>query len=182
MTRVLRQRPAMTDELLRATSFEVFFDLVFVFAITRVSSFIAPSLSPVTLTRGLLLLLLLWWSWTAYAWLGNQARADQGMVRAGMLVAMAAVFVSALVVPDAWGGHGSLNAPVLLAAAFAVVRVVYLGLFLHVAADDRRLRTQLLLDTSPQSLALVALFVGAEAGEAAGQIVPVVESSGLALD
>jgi low temperature requirement protein LtrA len=164
MTKIFGRRPAMTDELHRATSFEVFFDVVFVFAITRVISFMAHSLSLVTLTRGLLLLLLLWWSWAAYAWLGNQARADQGIVRVGMLIAMAAVFVSALVVPDAWGGNGPLNAPVVLAAAFAVVRLIYLGLFLLVAADDRRLRAQLLLDTIPQSLALVVLIVGAEAG------------------
>src|SRR5882724_8810900 len=72
MTKIFGRRPAMTDELHRATSFEVFFDLVFVFAITRVISFMAHSLSLVTLTRGLLLLLLLWWSWTAYAWLGNR--------------------------------------------------------------------------------------------------------------
>lgn len=39
------------------------------------------SLTFLTLTQGLILLLLLWWSWSAYAWLGNRARADQGLIQ-----------------------------------------------------------------------------------------------------
>lgn len=94
-------RPAMTAESHRVTSFEIFFDLVFVFAITRVGSFMARSLTAATLARGLILLLLLWWSWTAYVWPGNRVRTDQGLVRSGMLVVMAALFIAALVMPDA---------------------------------------------------------------------------------
>ncbi|MFD7480496.1 low temperature requirement protein A [Streptomyces sp. NPDC059837] len=55
------------------------------FAITRVVAFIARSLTAATLDRGLIPLLPLWWSWAAYVWLGNRARTDQGLVRAGML-------------------------------------------------------------------------------------------------
>jgi low temperature requirement protein LtrA len=77
-----------TEESHRVTSFEIFFDLVFVFAITRVISFMTRSITFLTLAQGLILLLLLWWAWSAYSWLGNQARADQGLIQAGMLVAM----------------------------------------------------------------------------------------------
>ena len=52
--------------------------------------------------QGLLVLALLWWTWCAYAWLGNQARADTGVVRVAMAVAMAALFVVALTIPEAW--------------------------------------------------------------------------------
>jgi len=138
--------------------------LVFVFAITRVISFLTDSLTFLTLIRGLILFLLLWWAWSAYAWLGNQARADQGPIQIGMLVAMAALFVAGLVMPDAWGGGESLDAPLIVAIAFAVVRVVYLLSYLYAAGDDRRLRSQLLLDAIPQSLALVAIIVGAVLG------------------
>jgi len=154
----------MTEESDRVTVFEIFFDLVFVFAITRVISFMTHSLTFLTLTRGLILLLLLWWSWCAYAWLGNQVRADQGLIQVGMLVAMAALFVAGLVMPDAWGGRKSLDASLIVAITFAVVRVVYILSYLYAAGDDRRLRIQLLLETIPQSLALVAIIVGAVLG------------------
>jgi low temperature requirement protein LtrA len=94
--------------------FEIFFDLVFVFAITRVISSMTQLLTFLTLAQGLILLLLLWWSWTAFAWLGSQARAGQGLIQIGMLVAMAALFVAGLVMPDAWGGGASLNAPLIV--------------------------------------------------------------------
>lgn len=152
----------MTPESHRATSFEIFFDLVFVFAITRVVSFMAHEPSAPALARGLILLLLLWWSWAAYAWLGNRVHADRGVVRTGMLVAMAALFVAALVMPDAFTRHpGGPGAPLILALAFAVVRAVYVGLHLSATGGDRRLRAQLLLDTIPQTISLLALLTGA---------------------
>ncbi|MEY9835777.1 low temperature requirement protein A [Streptacidiphilus sp. EB103A] len=156
------RRPAMTAESHRVTSFEIFFDLVFVFAITRVGSFMARSLSAATLARGLILLLLLWWSWTAYVWLGNRVRTDQGLVRSGMLVVMAALFIAALVMPDAWSRHtGTVDAPLILAAAFILVRLIYFGLHLTAAAEDSRLRAQLLADAIPQTFSLVPLIAGA---------------------
>ncbi|MGI5206089.1 low temperature requirement protein A [Spirillospora sp. CA-108201] len=159
------RRPAITSESHRATSFEIFFDLVFVFAITRVVSFLAHSPSAVSLVRGLILFLLLWWSWAAYAWLGNRVRADRGVVRSGMLVVMAALFVAALVMPDAFGRHaGTVDAPLVLAVAFCVVRAVYFGLHLSSVAGDRGLRDQLLLDAVPQTISLIALLAGALLG------------------
>jgi low temperature requirement protein LtrA len=152
----------MTGTSHRVTSFEIFFDLVFVFAITRVVSFMARSLTALTLARGLILLLLLWWSWTAFVWLGNRVRTDRGVVRAGMLVVMAALFIAGLVMPDAWSRHtGTVDAPLVLALAFAVVRLVYFGLYLTSASDDRRLRVQLLVDTIPETVSLIALIAGA---------------------
>jgi low temperature requirement protein LtrA len=78
MRTLFGQGPTATQESHRVTSFEIFFDLVFVFAIIRVVSFMTHSLTFLTLAQGLILLLLLWWSWSAYAWVGNQAKADQG--------------------------------------------------------------------------------------------------------
>jgi len=95
-----------------------------------------------TLAQGLILLLL--WSWSPYAWVGNQARADRGLIELGMIVAMAALLVAGLVMPDAWGG-GRLDAPVILAVSLAAVRIIYTGLYLYAAACDRRLRVQVLL-------------------------------------
>jgi hypothetical protein len=64
---------------------------------------------------GLLVLALLWWTRSAYAWLGNQARVDEGVLRVGMAVAMAAIFVVALTIPEAWqDAPGGLDGPLVL--------------------------------------------------------------------
>src|SRR5215216_5262266 len=89
-------RPTSEDH--RPTTFELFFDLVYVFAATQVTGYMAHEHSGHGVVQGLLLLALLWWTWSAYTWLGNQARADEGLLRA----AMAAMFVVALTIPEAW--------------------------------------------------------------------------------
>jgi low temperature requirement protein LtrA len=166
MGTVFWRGPTATTESHRVTPFEIFFDLVFVFAVTRAISFMTHSLTFLTLTQGLILLLLLWWSWSAYAWVGNQTRADRGLIELGMIVAMAALLVVGLVVPDAWSG-GPSDAPVILAVSLAVVRIIYTGLYLYAAACDRRLRVQVLLGAVPLSVAWIALVIGALIGGAA---------------
>jgi len=89
-------RPTGEDH--RATTFELLFDLVYVFALTQVTGYMGHAHSAHGVLQGLLLLALLWWTWSAYTWLGNQARADEGLLRA----AMAAMFVVALTIPEAW--------------------------------------------------------------------------------
>ena len=125
------RRPLATEQIHRVTTFEVFFDLVFVFAIIRITAFVTNPLSAVTLAEGVLLLLLLWWSWSGFCWVANQSRADTGIVRAGVTVAMAAVFVAGLVIPDAWDSTGPMDSPVVLAAAFVSARLIYLALYLR---------------------------------------------------
>lgn len=156
-----------TDEAHRVTTFEVFFDLVFVFAFTRIISFMAADLTPLALVRGLILLVLMWWAWSAYTWLGNQTRADVGPALAAGIAAMAATFVVALILPDAWHDvPGGLNEPLILALAYTVVRVLYLATYLYAAAGDRRLRRQLLLSSMASSAGWVAFIAGALIGGA----------------
>lgn len=154
-----------TDEAHRVTAFEVFFDLVFVFAFTRIISFMSADLTPLALVRGLILLVLMWWAWSAYTWLGNQTRADTGPALAAGIAAMAATFVVALVLPDAWHDvPGGLNEPLILAVAYTVVRVLYLATYLFAAAGDRRLRRQLLLSSVASAAAWAAFIAGALIG------------------
>ncbi|GAA5193876.1 low temperature requirement protein A [Rugosimonospora acidiphila] len=165
MWRILRSRPVLTDETHRATAFEVFFDLVFIFALTRIISFMGHPPTPLTLAQGLVLLLLLWMAWTTYAWLSNQARADLGLIPAGTIAAMAAIFVIALAMPDAFQhAGGSHRGPLTLAVAYVVLRVLDLVLYFHIAAGDRQMRTTLRLFTLTAVLAWVPLFLGALAG------------------
>lgn len=67
------------------TTLELFLDLVFVFALTQVTATMADDLTGRGLLRGILVIALLWWSWTAYVWLANLVRADEGIARVGVL-------------------------------------------------------------------------------------------------
>jgi low temperature requirement protein LtrA len=115
--------------------------------------------------QGLLLLTLLWWTWSAYAWLGNQARADEGVLRAGMAIAMAAIFVVALTIPEAWqDAPGGLNGPLVLVGAYLLVRCVHLTLYGVAATGDRGLRRQLAITWGPLLAGAALLIAGALVG------------------
>jgi low temperature requirement protein LtrA len=108
----------------RVTPLELFFDLVFVFAFTQVTTLFLEDVTWAGLGRGLLVLAVLWWAWASYAWLTNTVDAEAGLVLAAMLVAAAAMFVAALAVPEAFGGHR-----LVFALAFLLVLVTFVGLF-----------------------------------------------------
>jgi low temperature requirement protein LtrA len=108
----------------RVTPLELFFDLVFVFAITRVTALMAHDLSWSSIGHGLLVLAALWWGWAAYAWLTNYVAGEDGPARLVVFVAMAAMVLVALAVPEAFGDHA-----LLFALAYMVMRLGHLGLF-----------------------------------------------------
>lgn len=149
----------------RVTTFELFFDLVYVFTLTQVTAYMAHEHSGRGVLRGVLLLALVWISWSAYAWLGNQAQADPGVVRAGMTLAMAGVFVVALTVPEAWhDAPGGLNGPVVLACAYLFVRCVHLVLYGVLARGDHGLLRQITVSWPAVLGGSCLLIVGAVIG------------------
>ena len=167
----LRARVVPSDEGHGVTPIELFFDLVFVFAITQVTAFMAEELGWRSALRGLVLLGLLWWAWCSYAWLGNQAHADEGVVRVAVIVAMAAMYLVALAIPEAWGDEGGgLSAPIVLAVAWGVVRTVHLAVYAVAAGADVGLRRQLLRTAVPVASAVVLLVAGAVLGGTAQTI------------
>jgi low temperature requirement protein LtrA len=163
IVRGLAVRP--TDESHRVTTLELFFDLVFVFALTQVTALMAEDPTVHGLGHGLVLLALLWFGWSSYAWLGNQAQADEGLLRVAMLAAMGALFVVSLAIPEAYDDRpGGLFAPFVLAACYAIVRIAHLVVYLVAAGDDSGLRRQLLVQAGPTSVALLLLVAGGAAG------------------
>jgi len=131
----------------RVTPIELFFDLVFVFSLTQVTALMGHELSWRGVARGMLVLAVLWWCWVGYAWLGNVVQAEEGLARAAMFAAMAAMFVMALAVPEAFDDHrGGLDGPVVIAFAYLAVRILHLAMFWLTARteSDRALRGQLL--------------------------------------
>src|SRR5436190_7780200 len=83
----------------RVTPLELFFDLVFVLAITQCTALMANDPTWTGLARGVLVLGLLWWSWVGYAWLTSVVDPEEGAVRIAIFAAMAALLVAALCVP-----------------------------------------------------------------------------------
>jgi low temperature requirement protein LtrA len=152
-------RPTGEDDT--ATTFELFFDLVYVFAMTQVTGYMVHAHDALGLFQGMILLALLWWTWCAYAWLGNQARADTGIVRAAMAVAMAALFVVALTIPEGWDdAEGGLYGPLVLVGAYLIVRFVHLSVYTLAARGDRGLRRQLAISWVPTLAGAVLLVAG----------------------
>ncbi|MCA1677614.1 MAG: low temperature requirement protein A [Actinobacteria bacterium] len=119
----------------RVTPLELFFDLVFVLAITQCTALMAGEPTWEGLAKGLLVLGVLWWSWVGYAWLTSVVDPEEGVVRLTIFAAMAALLVVSLCVPEAFD-HSAL----LFACAYAVVRAAHLVLFTVASRDDAALR------------------------------------------
>jgi low temperature requirement protein LtrA len=119
----------------QVTPLELFFDLVFVLAITQCTALMAANPTWGGLGRGILVLGVLWWSWGGYAWLTSVVDPEEDLVRLVMFAAMAALLVVALCVPDAFG-----STALLFAIAYAGVRVAHIALFLFASRDDPSLR------------------------------------------
>jgi low temperature requirement protein LtrA len=111
---------------------ELFFDLVFVFGFTQVTTLLSEQPTWTGVGHALLILAVLWWAWASYAWLTNNVDAGEGTNLAVILAATAAMFVGALAVPEAFGDHG-----VLFGAAFLVVSVMQAALYALAVRDDR---------------------------------------------
>ena len=123
----------------RVIPLELFFDLVFVFALTQVTALMSNDPTWRGLGQGLLVLAALWWAWAAYAWLTNEIEADEDLPRLAMFAAMIAMLIAALAVPNAFGDDG-----VIFGCAYFVVRVMHIVLFTqatpHLDVRDAMLR------------------------------------------
>ena len=108
----------------RVTALELFFDLVFVFALTQVTTLMAVDPTWLGLLRGMAVLTVLWWAWVGYVWIGTTVDAEDGVARFVLLIAMAAMFVTALAAPEAFGRYG-----VLFGVSYFVVRVLHVIMF-----------------------------------------------------
>jgi low temperature requirement protein LtrA len=113
------------------TPLELFFDLVFVFALTQATVLLADDPTWGGVLRGMLVLAALWWAWSTYAWLTSATDVDEGGVRLVMLASMGAMFGVALAVPGAFGDDG-----VLFGFAYLIVRILHLVLSATVVRDD----------------------------------------------
>lgn len=114
------------------TPLELFFDLVFVFAITQVTTLLADDLTWGGMLRGFAVLAVVWWAWGGYAWLTNTINIDDDVAsRLVLLVAMAVMLVVGLATPGAFGEYA-----LLFGIAYFGVRVLHLLLYAVTTRSD----------------------------------------------
>jgi low temperature requirement protein LtrA len=147
----------------RVTPLELFFDLVFVLALTQCTALMAEEPTWEGLAKALLILAVLWWSWSGYAWLTSLVDPEEGVVRIAMFGAMAAFLVAALCVPEAFD-----DSALLFALAYCAVRVAHIVLYRIGSRDDPNLRASVVALSVSTAIG-VGLLVGASFADGALQ-------------
>jgi low temperature requirement protein LtrA len=146
----------------RVTPLELFFDLVFVFGLTQVTSLMSADPTWSGLARGMFVLAALWWAWAAYAWLTNTIDPDEGAARLAVFGAMAAMLIVGLAAPGAFDDDA-----LLFGVAYLAVRVLHIVLY-ALAADDEDIRGAV-MRLAPTSIVAPGLILGAAALDGTAQ-------------
>jgi len=149
-----RRQESAAEE--RVTPLELFFDLIFVFALTQVTGLVVEDPTWAGLAKGILVLGVLWWAWAAYAWLTNTINPEEGPVRVAMFAAMGAMLIASLAVPGAFGDDAFL-----FACAYAFVRIAHLALYVIAGWGDRDLLSAVARLAVGTTIGVALLFVAA---------------------
>src|ERR687885_2596993 len=112
------QRRRVTGQEQRATSLELFYDLVFVFAITQVSHLLLEHLTWVGVGQAAFALLVVWWSWNYTTWVTNELDPESVTVRLLLIGLMLASLLMAIAIPDAFGDKS-----LLFAASYVAIQI-----------------------------------------------------------
>src|SRR4051812_15179230 len=136
--RTSRIRAVLREEE-RVTPLELFFDLVFVLAVTQCTAVMAADPTWGGVVRGVLILTALWWCWVGYAWLTSVVDPEEGAVRIAMFASMAAILVAALAVPHAFD-----SSALVFGIAYGFARAGQIALFLLAARGQPLLRNSIL--------------------------------------
>jgi low temperature requirement protein LtrA len=142
-----------------ATYVELFYDLVFVYAVTQLTSLVLHDLTWGGVGRAALLFWLVWWAWTQFTWTLNLADTEHPLIRVPTLLATAVAFFLAQAVPEAFSSAG-----VWFAVSYVVVRLIGLAMQAWVIASDQRASLTVWVGLSMTGLALVMAggFAGLE--------------------
>ncbi|MFF3311484.1 low temperature requirement protein A [Streptomyces sp. NPDC002952] len=146
----------------RVTPAELFFDLVFVYALTQVTALMAAGPSPLRVVGAMVVLALLWWCWCCFTWLGNVVRADSGAMFTVLVAVMAVVLIVSLTVrPDIFAARSEgLPTALLFVLCYGAVRLLHLVSYWVSGSGDaalrRTLRRTALLSVAPPLALLLA--------------------------
>jgi low temperature requirement protein LtrA len=153
--------PAEAEPPQRVSTLELFFDLVFVFTITQLTSTLAGSVTVPAAGRLLLVFGVLWWMYGGYAWLTNARTPSAPPERLLLLLGMAGFLVIGLSIPHAFGAAGAHGRDGLaLGLGYLVVVGVHSVLYFRV---NRNIRRILPFNLTSPVLVIIAGFTPAPA-------------------
>ncbi|NUT31875.1 MAG: low temperature requirement protein A [Hamadaea sp.] len=128
-----QQEAVERESVVRVSTLELFFDLVFVFTITQLTAVLADDLTVTGTLKVLLMLLIIWWMYDGFAWMTNTAAPTDPVRRALLLAGMAGFLLIALAIPDALGAAGWA-----FGVGYFVVNAIHSGLLLRLAPAAMR--------------------------------------------
>jgi low temperature requirement protein LtrA len=141
----------------RVSTLELFFDLVFVFTITQLTSVLASHPNGAGVLRVGLMLVVIWWMYGGYAWLTNVVAPDRIAYQLLLLGGMAAFLVISLAIPTAFAGGG-----IAFGIGYLVVVLIHSGLFRRSQAGESGLA---ILKVAPLNVfAALSILAGGIAG------------------
>ncbi len=151
---------ASSEPRARVSTLELFFDLVFVFTITQLTSVLVKGANAEAIVQVVVMLLLIWWMYDGYAWLTNAIATDRLRYRLLLIGGMGGFLVIALAVPDAYHGDG-----LAFGLGYLVVILLHAGMYVRGATVSE---VRAILRIVPFNLLAVALVVagGALGGDA----------------
>ncbi|WP_322759739.1 low temperature requirement protein A [Frankia sp. Cr2] len=102
----------------RATFFELYFDLVYVFAVTRISHHLLADLSWIGAAQAAFFLVAVYWAWNYTTWMANWFDPETVPVRLVLIYVMLASFLMAVAIPE-----GSVDLAPLFAASYTALQI-----------------------------------------------------------
>jgi low temperature requirement protein LtrA len=137
------------------TFVELFFDLVFVFAITQITKLVVDDLTFGGAAEAVLLLWMIWWAWTQFTWALNPADTTHPGVRLATLAGTVVAFLMAVAVPEAFGDTG-----LWFALSYVAVRALGLAIYFAAAAAETGQRRAVIVFGSRSAIAMVFAVAG----------------------
>lgn len=134
---------------------ELFFDIVFVFAITQVVHLLHGKFDVLHVGQAVLVFWLVWWAWTQYTWALNAANTVHRGIQVSILVATAIAFFMAVNLPEAFG-----DSSLWFAGAYVLVRSIGLIVYLWVTWPDQRMREAVRMFAVLSIAGLIAALIG----------------------
>src|SRR2546428_12537406 len=138
----------------RVSSLELFFDLVFVFTITQLTSLLLRDPTLGGLLQMVLLFGNVWWMYGGYAWLTNAVPPRELGVRLLLLVGMSGFLLIALAIPTAFGAGG-----IAFGVGYMMVTLVHTGVFMR-TSQQTAIRALTILGPSTIVTAVLLLAAG----------------------
>ncbi|MGW4502776.1 low temperature requirement protein A [Micromonospora sp. NPDC004336] len=169
-----RRIEPVTERLSGVTPKELFLDLVFVYAFLQVTQLMTVRPGWRALAEGIALLVLVWWAWCCYAWLGSALRTESAPARLLLLGAAASILVIAVAVPVIFDDMaGGLSGPLVFVTCYGIARALNIAAFWMLARRDRAFRGQVVRFAIPAAVALALLYAASlwpseEPGDFAG--------------